>query len=345
MQIGTFCERSAMGSTGTETTEMSLDRYCQQFARLRRAPGRSFPATTRNRAPHKPLLLLAVMDMVGRGQITDCFISITGELTELNELFTGYWRSLMPPTHTSSIAFPFSRLHSEPFWELISISGQQMTSQAINAVETVPQLRKLALGARLDDELLLLMNQKQARTRLAETLLQSCFSDAGADALRTEIGIQQQAYQYSLELEDRIYDKVAKPKTAYSVTARNQGFRRAVVHCYDHRCALCGVRIVTPEGHTVVEAAHIQPWSQFQDDDVRNGMALCRLCHWAFDEGLMGVDDEYRVLTSPQMSTAPNAAGFLMTLSGRPIIGPKTTGLWPDRSRLSWHRKHVGAGF
>jgi len=32
--------------------------------------------------------------------------------------------------------------------------------------------------------------------------------------------------------------------------ARDQGFQRIVVSTYDHRCALCGVRIITPEGHT-----------------------------------------------------------------------------------------------
>ncbi len=40
---------------------------------------------------------------------------------------------------------------------------------------------------------------------------------------------------------------------------RDQGFRRAIVNLYDHRCALCGIRMLTPEGHTVVEAAHIVP--------------------------------------------------------------------------------------
>ena len=131
----------------------------------------------------------------------------------------------------------------------------------------------------------------------------------------------------------------------YSDTVRDQGFRRALVQCYDHRCALCGVRIITPEGHTVVEAAHIKPWSRFKDDEVQNGMALCRLCHWAFDEGLMSVDDNYQVLTSRQMAMAPNAAGFLMTLSGRPIIGPQDAAFWPDPARLAWHRRNVGVEF
>jgi putative restriction endonuclease len=44
---------------------------------------------------------------------------------------------------------------------------------------------------------------------------------------------------------------------SYRPAARDQGFRRIVVKAYDHRCALCGVRIITPEQHTVVDAAHI----------------------------------------------------------------------------------------
>jgi putative restriction endonuclease len=77
---------------------MTLEHYIQAFSRLKRAPG-PFPATTRNRAPHKPLLLMAVMDMVDRKSITSEFISIAGELTELASLFTAYWRRVMPASH------------------------------------------------------------------------------------------------------------------------------------------------------------------------------------------------------------------------------------------------------
>jgi hypothetical protein len=35
----------------------------------------------------------------------------------------------------------------------------------------------------------------------------------------------------------------------------------------------------------------------------------------------------------------------LMTLSGRPIIRPVDTALWPDTENLAWHRQNVGLGF
>ncbi len=66
----------------------------------------------RSKAPHKPILLLAVLDLVHRGVIVGPFIDVTGDLVELNDLFNLYWRRIVPIGQTSSIAFPFSRLQS-----------------------------------------------------------------------------------------------------------------------------------------------------------------------------------------------------------------------------------------
>jgi putative restriction endonuclease len=104
------------------------------------------------------------------------------------------------------------------------------------------------------------------------------------------------------------------------------------------------VRIVTSEGHTVVDAAHIVPWSVSNKDDIRNGMALCKLCHWAFDEGMMGVSEGYCVITSRQIAADPNVPGFLLTLSGRGIIPPTDSGLWPEQEYLKWHRREWRLG-
>jgi len=322
---------------------LSLADYCNQFAHLTRAPNRIFTELTRRKAPHKPLLLLAVMGMIERGLITRKSIIITGELIDLTQLFTHYWRKLMPVTQTSSIAFPFSRMNSEPFWKLIPAPGRQITPAAVNNISTVSQLRQLAIGADLDDELFIFTTHPESRLKLTLALLESCFSAEGSRILSEEIGVQKQAYQYSLELERQVFGiKSPEPVLALPDSVRNQGFRRAIVHCYDHRCALCGVRIITPEGHTVVEAAHIKPWNRYKDDEVPNGMALCRLCHWAFDEGMMSVDNDYRVLISRQAWASPNSAGILLTLSNRPIHHPATDALWPDLARLAWHRQNIG---
>ncbi len=122
---------------------------------------------------------------------------------------------------------------------------------------------------------------------------------------------------------------------------RDQGFRRAVVTAYSHRCALCGIRVRTLDGHTAVTAAHIIPWSETQDDRLANGMALCRMCHWTFDEGLLGVSQVYEVIASRQLNTLDNLPGYLTNLEGHGIVGPDRQPLWPDTESLRWHRENV----
>lgn len=321
---------------------IGLDKYLRLFTNLRRAPGASWTAATKKRAPHKPILLLALLDLVARGVITSSFIDATGDLVELNELFNGYWRRVVPLGQNSSIAYPFFHLKSEPFWELAPLPGKEAQLDHTKSVGSVSQLRTLALGARLDEELFLLLQQPDGRAALRQVLIESCFSEEAQAALREQALINAEAYAYNLELVRMAHQPKVKEvhdSGMYKPVVRDQGFRRAVVTTYDHRCALCGVRIVTPEGHTVVDAAHIVPWSVSNNDDIRNGMALCKLCHWAFDEGMMGVSEGYNVITSRQIAADPNVPGFLLTLSGRGIIPPTDRALWPAREYLKWHRR------
>lgn len=320
----------------------TLEPFIRQISKLRRAPGPVWTEATKKQAPHKPLLLLALLDLVARGVVTSPLIDVREDLIELNELFTNYWRCVVPIRQTSSIAFPFSRLHNEPFWELVPLEKQKIDQKTINSVNTVNQLRLLAMGGQIDADLYALLQKAENRAAVRQTLLVSCFSAEAINALSEQAAIHAEAYTYNQELLLKAHQPLIKEvidSEGYRPVSRNQGFRRAVVATYDHRCALCGVRIVTSEGHTAVDAAHIVPWSKTQNDDIRNGMALCKLCHWAFDEGVLGVSNNYSVITSLQVSLAPNVPGSLQTLSGRSIIAPADKDLWPAQEYLHWHRR------
>ena len=316
--------------------------YIGQFASLRRAPNPIFTEATKHRAPHKPILLLAVLDLVHRGVISTPLIDAHSDLVELNELFNLYWRRVVPLGQTSSIAFPFSRLDREPFWELVPQPGTTITPAVINNTASVSYLRRYALGARLDEGLFHFMQSGEGREALREALLLSCFSPEAQAQLREQSVVNREAFDYSRILAQRSHLPLVREiveAANYRPAARDQGFRRIVVATYDHRCALCGVRIITPEQYTAVEAAHIVPWAKSRNDDIRNGMALCKLCHWAFDYGMMGVSDNYSVITSRHISAQDNAPGFLLTLTGRAIIGPADQDLWPAPQYLAEHRR------
>jgi putative restriction endonuclease len=320
---------------------LPLEQYLRLFASLKRAPGSIWTEATLKRAPHKPILLLAVIDLVSRGVFDSPVLSVTDDLVEANELFNDYWRRVAPLGHSSSIAFPFSRLHNEPFWELISATGEPVVVGQLN-IKNVTQLRQHAVAGQLDNELFQYMQAADSREALRSTLLRTHFSPAAQGALSEQIAINDEAYTYSQALYEKAHQPLVREVVEaeqYKPLVRDQGFRRVVVSAYDHRCALCGLRIITPEGHTAVDAAHIVPWSKSHNDDVRNGMALCKLCHWAFDRGMVGVTREYNVITARQIGVDPNVPGVLQTMAGRGVLPPVDRELWPAQEFLGWHRK------
>lgn len=152
--------------------------------------------------------------------------------------------------------------------------------------------------------------------------------------------INDEVYRYGLELLKE-ESKIEHISNEIKSVARSQGFRIAIVKTYSHRCTTCGIKILTSDGHTIVEAAHIIPFSISKNDDPRNGLCLCRSCHWGFDEGLIGVSAKYEVITSPQLNTNNNLPSYIVTLAGRGIIHPIEEKFMPDLYNLAWHRKEV----
>jgi putative restriction endonuclease len=199
-------------------------------------------------------------------------------------------------------------------------------------------------GARMDEELFRLMCKPETREQLRAALIETYF----ASEIRTKVleqgHLNYAAYQYSEKLlkvaeEKKDFGK-ATDESDWQKKIQDSGFRRTIVTLYRHRCALCGIRMLTPEGHTVVEAAHIKPWSISYDDRPTNGLSLCRLCHWSFDEGLMSVGKEYEVLVSKRVQVEKNLPGHILTLSDRSIFTPDKQKYWPEQDNLNWHRRN-----
>jgi len=58
-----------------------FEKYLQMFANLRTDRGRDrYPEITYHRAPHKPFLLLSVMDLIAQGRITQNLIEPSFDL-------------------------------------------------------------------------------------------------------------------------------------------------------------------------------------------------------------------------------------------------------------------------
>lgn len=131
---------------------------------------------------------------------------------------------------------------------------------------------------------------------------------------------------------------------------RNRAFRQAIKEAYDFKCAICGMKINSPNTFLwEVEAAHIVPHSSNGRDDILNGLALCRLHHWAFDVGWFTLEDNFRILASKKIKDLPADFGklgdydFIRQLSKENLIIalPKKQDFYPHPNALRWHRENI----
>ena len=91
-------------------------------------------------------------------------------------------------------------------------------------------------------------------------------------------------------------------------------------------------------------AAHIVPKRKSGTDDPRNGLALCRTHHWAFDTGIFTLSDGYEVLLSPAVQQAETHNFGLLDLGDKPVLLPGNEVLRPHRDAVAWHRENVWRG-
>jgi putative restriction endonuclease len=315
---------------------MSVDEYLKKFSRLNTDKSRRrWSEATCHQAPHKPFLLLSIMDLIAQGQITENFIEPSFELVDT---WNGYWNAIMPIGKRSSMAYPFFFMKSDGFWHLIAKRDFNIPDQF--RTPSVVWLRQNFSGARMDERLFALLMDPVTRELLRSTLIQTYFAADVQPFLEDQAFVNLAAFTYASDVIAGIKESTERfaQESPEIHRVRDQGFRRAIVTLYDHRCALCGIRMRTPEGHTVVEAAHIVPWSESHDDLPANGLCLCRLCHWSFDEGLMSVGRQYEVLVSDRVRIDSNMPGHVLTLKDRPIFKPDAERFWPGQENLTRHR-------
>lgn len=122
--------------------------------------------------------------------------------------------------------------------------------------------------------------------------------------------------------------------------ARSRAFKRVVCSAYSNSCAFCGGGLQHPSGRFEVDASHIVSRSLKGSDDIRNGLLLCKGHHWAFDNGLIGVTDNYRLIV-PDTIGALDRNNQLAELDGREISLPDREEEHPAIEALTWHRSNI----
>ena len=159
--------------------ERNISFYIDAFHRLKRAIMKGM------KAPHKPLLLLAVMKLIEEGVIVENRVELSKTLVEqFNVLWEKYVDDgnrhgsvmlcegleievLHKYPFKNSIENPFFYMQFEPFWELIKSDNYvKRTNYSLNG------LRSCFLYARIDQQLFELMRDVKSREILRNALLE-----------------------------------------------------------------------------------------------------------------------------------------------------------------------------
>lgn len=140
------------------------------------------------------------------------------------------------------------------------------------------------------------------------------------------------------ELKEAARNRVKVWRQVAMRGAAGAKFSLQVREAYNHTCMFTGMRLPkTPmTGSSGVDAAHILPWAEYDLNSVSNGLCLSKLCHWAFDAGILQLtfDDpssKYQIQLSPTALSAESAG--LLKLNGlKDIQGVVSTSLLPKDS-------------
>lgn len=322
------------------------DRLMHLLAKIRQDRNGDWDDTVRGKAPHKPLILLVVADLIEAGIIRDNLITYDQRLLTA---FDRYWDRCCPGRITNPLQ-PYWYLKGDGFWTMKARPGFKQVLETLVENGRIPPLRRaeeLIEGACLDPELFALLTTDEGRKTFRNFIISTYFSGDVQQELARQHEIIVQSVrcenvlrrQLDRELSELFVGELALD-AKFTEESRSLAFRSMVVEAYTHVCAVCSAHLRTPGGRSAVQAAHIVPFSVCRNNDPRNGLALCPLHHWAFDQGMLAIRSDYAVVIHAYARQLPADVGFLK-LNGQRILLPTDTRMQPATIALEWHQKNV----
>ena len=141
-------------------------------------------------------------------------------------------------------------------------------------------------------------------------------------------------------LDSVLQDLNARELEPRQIRVRSDLFRCRIPGAYGSTCAVSGLGLADASSAFEVDAAHLVPVHRGGKDVVQNGLALSRTLHWAFDRGMIWIDDDLRLMVSTYASQALRNQ-WLMQFDGNPLRVPASHADRPDAGALRWHAKQI----
>ena len=273
-------------------------------------------------APHKALLLLNVLDrfeeLVPDGR--------TLRLSPaLSHRFREFWTILAHRrTQPAQVRYPFFHISRDGLWTCMDENGAFCDD------------RRSATYAMIEPEFAAFLSEPANRVPAMQTLVENFFPEDE----RTEL--------YALLDIPHPPGGGGDSPAPEAPPARGNAarFRLNVLASYEYTCALTGYRLDAVDIGSPVDAAHIHAHASSRNNDPRNGIALAKLPHWLFDNGLWSIADDLTVLVAGDRhvrEAAPDQRA-LREYVGEAVRPPNRDEFRPDPKCLRWHRRKVFLG-
>lgn len=296
-------------------------------------------------APHKPILLLAIFNLIRKGIITSNRIYITPELVlEFKEL----WRVLVNTPHFPNFALPFYHMKSEPFWILVIKQDSDIPLTSSYSVRSFKALRESIECALLNEEIFTLLEDSVSNQLLTDHVLKTYFNESNYKELRAHYSIGEQlkleilnddSGNYTARMEE-LMRRMNKEEFQEEVYIRGGIFKREVPKLYNYTCAISGMRIESVLNIQMVDACHIVPFSRAHDDTIGNGICLSPTFHRAFDRGLLSISLNFEILVSKKL-IEKESLYELSRFHGRKIGLPEQSKYFPTKQNILHHQQNV----
>ena len=291
-------------------------------------------------APHKPTLLLSVIALIEEGQIQKNVVFCS---EELKDTFGRYM--VRVGDRRPNIWLPFFHLKTDKFWTHHPMPKQSDRLKRTRKIPTLARLNELISHVTLDEELFVFLTDAISREKIRKTLIDTYFPELAGDLndlISEEVEIADCTQELLKETEVPFEMVKLQAETTFRKSqVRKSGFSRLIKRLYDYTCVVCKLRVVTAEGNSASQAAHIISYRKLPIDDVRNGISLCPFHHWAFDRGLISLSDAYRVIVSRRLSKQRKTEWLLTDLRRKKILLPDRTQNRPAPEAMAWHRENI----
>lgn len=294
--------------------------------------------STNGGAPHKPFLLLSILDGISEGWINSNKIYPTQNLVDY---FFGYWDDIIGNDKSTTIALPYFHMKSEAFWNLVYKAGS-------NKYKTSPSwggiLNRIEY-AEIDIGLLSLLQNRRHRQQIRNFILETYFGDVTSVKISDKSVEHQESFNYSNNLLSLVAEPFLKDHTSIADISeitltkkvRRIGFSKTIREIYNYSCSVCRDKIITPGGKILVEGAHIIPWAESKNDDPRNGLSLCPTHHWMFDNFMFTIRNDFSVKVSRKLKTKDVYLTSLKSLKNAELELPVNSDFHPAQSALGYH--------